>query len=46
MVVIGGMLGRSAGVLIVIIVTLVRLLCVYSAGFVTLENISLIITNA
>ena len=37
-------LGESAGVLIVIIGTLGRLLWVDSAGFVTLENISLSFT--
>ena len=45
-VVIGGTLGRSAGVLIFIIVTLGRLLWVDSDGFVTLENISFSFTSA
>ena len=45
-VVISGTLGRSAGVLIVIVGTLERLLWIYSYGFVTLENISLIFISA
>ena len=44
-VVIAGNLGRSEEVLFVIINTLVRLLWVDSDGFVTLENISLSLTN-
>ena len=44
--VIVGTLGKSAGFLTVIIGTLGRLLWVDSAGFVTLKNISLGLTNA
>ena len=44
-VVIAGNLGRSEEVLFVIINTLVRFLLVDSDGFVTLENISLSLTN-
>ena len=45
-VVIGGTLVRSAGVFIVIIGTLGRLLWFDTSGFVTLENISLSFTSA
>ena len=45
-VVIGVTLGSSAGVYVVIVGTLGRLIWVYSAGFVTLENISLSFTSA
>ena len=41
-----GTLGGSAEVFIVVIGTLGRLIWVDSAGFVTLENISLIFTSA
>ena len=45
-VVIGGTLGRSEGLFIVIIGTLGILLWFDSAGFITLENMSLSLTNA
>ena len=44
-IVIGGTLGSPAGVLIVIVDNLGRLLWVELAGFVTLENISLSLTD-